>query len=121
ANVRRELPQRFAVPLICRRKAPVWLAVEDQFSSGGENTRPGFGARGPGLRNLPNDFARLNVDGAQEPLAGLIGVAGRLADAFFQRHEIVKARVRGERGRVPIGGIAGAAAGIGYHLSSVGS
>src|SRR5437773_6130961 len=90
ANVGGELPQRFAVPLVDCRKPAVRTAVEDETSSGGENTGPGFGARGAGLRNLPHDLSGLDVEGAQKPLSGLIGVAGRLASALLQSHKVVK-------------------------------
>ena len=63
----------FAVPLIDRGKAAVWLAVEDQTSSGGQHARPGFGARGSGLRNLPDDLARFDV----ERRAGIAGRSDR--------------------------------------------
>jgi hypothetical protein len=58
ANLGRELPERFAVPLIYRREASVRLAVKNQASGCGEHARPTLRARGPRLRNLPNDVAR---------------------------------------------------------------
>src|ERR1700693_4904523 len=70
-NISGELPECFAVPLIYHREASVGLTVEKQASRCGENAGPGLGARGSGLRNLPNDLARLNVESAQESLACL--------------------------------------------------
>src|SRR4051794_3581527 len=97
-NVGRELPEGFAVPLIHGREAAVGLPVKDQAARRCEHTRPGLGTRRPGLRNFPNRFAGLDVQGAKKSLPSLIGVAGRLADAFFERHDIVQARDRGECG-----------------------
>ncbi len=75
----------------------------------------------PGCGNFPRDFAGIDVEGAEEALAGLIGVAaGFVSDAFFEGHEVVEAGVGGEGGGVPIGGVAGAAAGIFDDGTSVG-
>ena len=79
ADIGGELPERFAVALIDGGEASVRLAVEDQAAGGGQNAGPGLRARGPGLRNLPGDLAGLDVERAQEALAGLVGIAGGLA------------------------------------------
>jgi hypothetical protein len=118
-NVGRELPERLTVPLIYGCEASVWLAIEDQASCGSQNAAPGFGARGPGLRNLPRNLPRFDVEGAQEALPFLIGVAGFVTDALFQSQKVIQAGLRGKSSGIPVCGIAGTTAGILHHRPAI--
>jgi hypothetical protein len=102
------MPKCFAGALIDCIKATVGLAIEHKSTGGCEDAGPGFGASRAGLRDLPDDFARFDIDGTQEALAGFIGISHRFTDALFESEEIVEVGERAEGGGIPIGGIRGA-------------
>ena len=50
---------------------------------------PGLGRGRPRLGDFPRNRAGLDVDGAQEALARLVGIARRLPDAFLEHEDVV--------------------------------
>src|SRR5215472_6134019 len=105
--------------LIHRCESAIGRPVEDKASGCRKNTAPGLGTRRSQLRNLPSDFTCVNVDGAQKTLTRLIRIPARFTRTFFERHEIVEPRLRGEGGRIPVGGITWAAVRVGYERATV--
>ena len=87
--------------LIDGREAAVRLAVEEQSDRRREDAAPRLGPRRPRLRHFPRNLSGLDVHGTQEALPGLIGVAGRRADAFFVRQKVVQAGFRRGDAAVP--------------------
>ena len=89
------MPEGFAGALIDCVKATVGLAIEHKSTGGWENAGPGLGARRSRLRDLPDNFARFYIDGAQEALAGFIGITHRFADTLFESQKVVEVGVKG--------------------------
>src|SRR4029453_9485074 len=101
-----------------RHERAAVLSEEDEAAGGGQRAAPGL--RGPGLRDLPGDGARLDVDRAEDLLGRLVrrlrrptvmGLAGlplggslRVEGALLERLDVVEARGRVKRRGEPVGG-----------------